>query len=350
MDLPDLQAESIKRTQAVIGAWGERPKGQTKLIVNEYKKAYKEIDVLLKDIHAKFLSGVKPEEYYNEIIKYNRLTNIQKQIDEYYKAAAKQAGLKQIELSKTAMSNVYYQNMYAVNWFSGINEFTYFTILNNAAVEVSVLGTPEVWKQIAASKRASLQTYQPKHGTLTATLLDNNQKDLNKIKQSITQSMIQGKSYTKTSKEIQSILETSASNAVRIARTEGTRNMNSGAFANTQAALDAGLKLKRQAIETLDKRTREQSAIIDDQIVDADKPFIYPGGLEVMIIGNSGVAAYDINERGTSIDVVPDTPQGGRTGRDPVTGETLTATFKNFDDWMKKHDLKFNKSGRIVSK
>jgi hypothetical protein len=350
MDLPDMQAESIKRTQAVIGAWGERPKGQTKLIVDEYKNAYKLIDEKLKEIYTKFLSGVKPEDYYNEIIKYNRFANIQKQVREYYMTASKKAGLKQIELSKTAMSNVYYQNMYAVNWFSGINEFTYFTVLNNAAVEVSVLGTPEVWKQIAASKRALLQPYQPKHGTLTEVLLSNNQKDINKIKQTLTQSLIQGKSYTNTAKDLRTVMETSASNAVRIARTEGARNMNSGAFANTQAALDAGLELKRQAIETLDKRTREQSATIDDQIVDADKPFIYPGGLEVMIIGNSGVAAYDINERGTSIDVVPDTPQGGRTGRDPVTGENLTATFNNFDDWMKKHDLKFNKSGRIVSK
>ena len=80
MDLSELQSESIKRTQAIIGAWGDQPKGQTKLIVDEYKKAYKEIDALIKDVHAKILSGVKPEDYYNEVIKYNRLANLQKEI------------------------------------------------------------------------------------------------------------------------------------------------------------------------------------------------------------------------------------------------------------------------------
>ena len=69
-----------------------------------------------------------------------------------------------------------------------------------------------------------------------------------------------------------------------------------------------------------------------------------------MIIGNSGVARYDINERGRSIDIVPGTPPGRRTGRDPATGKIETATFKNMDDWMDQHNLTFNKSGRIVSK
>ena len=69
-----------------------------------------------------------------------------------------------------------------------------------------------------------------------------------------------------------------------------------------------------------------------------------------MILGNPGVAAYDINERGRSIDIVPGTKPGQRTGRDPATGHPAEATFKNFDDWMKKNDLKYNKSGRIVAR
>jgi len=345
-----MQETSVDRTKAVIGAWTDRPTGQTKKIVDQYKKAYAEIDKQLKTIHNKFLSGVKPEDYYNEVIKFERLTNLQKQIGGFYRDAAKKAGIIQIESSKTAMTNVYYQNMYSVNWFSGAKEFTYFTVLNNSAVEVSVFGSPKVWKDIAKSKRKGLLPYQAKHGTLLETLLANNQKDLAKLRQTLTQAIIQGESYTKTTKQIKTILETTASNAVRIARTEGARNMNSGALANTEAAIDAGVDLNRKAIETLDSKTREQSAIIDDQEVPGNEPFIYPGGLKVMIIGNSGVAAYDINERGRSIDVVSGTPPGQRTGRDPVTQQPLTATFKNFDDWMTKNNLKYNRSGKIVPK
>ena len=344
------QMESSKRTEAVIGAWSDKPTGQTKELISHYQQAFNEIDDQLKIIHNKFLSGVKPEDYYNQVIQYNRLENLQKQAAAAYKAAAKKAGLAQVEISKTAMSNVYYQNMYSVNWFSGLENFEYFAVLNPAAVEVSVFGTPKVWRRIAAAKRDSLIPYQPKHGTLIETPLDNDSKTLAKIKNTITQSIIQGKSYQNTSKEIQKIMENTASNALRIARTEGTRNMNSGAFANTQAAADLGLDIKRRVIETLDSRTREQSAQIDDQEVGANAPFIYPGGLEVMIIGNSGVAAYDINERGRSIDIIPGSDPGDRIGKDPVSGKREEATFKNLDDWMTKHDLKYNKHGRVVSK
>jgi hypothetical protein len=350
MTLSELQQTAKERTEAIIGAWTDRPTGQTKVLIDNYRAAYNEIDELLKNTYAKFLTGIPPEGYYNEIIKFNRLNNLNKQIKKMYDDAAKKAGLTQIEISKTGISNQYYGNMYSVNWFSGTQNLEYFTPLNPAIAKVSVFGTPEVWKDIKAKDRGALKPYLPKNGTVINTLRGNRTKDLLKLQQSITQAMLQGKSYTNLSNDIKKILNTTANNAVRIARTEGIRNMNSGALANTQAAIDAGVEVGREVVEVMDDRTRSQSASIDGQRQKGDDPFVYPGGLLVDIIGNSGVAEYDINERGSSVDYVEGIKPNTVEGVNPATGNPGDANMRAFNQWMEQNDLKWSDTGRIISK
>ena len=368
--LEQLQEISTERTQQLIGAWNwdkdgnPIPIGLSKQITDQYKKAFLDIEKDLERIRLKVLKGVKPEDYYNNLVQHGRLSALKSQIAATYNQAAGRAGLLQVESATLAISNKYYENMYSVNWlsaeaFKGVTDFQYFAVLNNKTIQSSVLGTPKVWASLSKAQKLANKPLFPKHGTLIKTLNDNRVKDLLKLQEVITQGLLKGRSSVKTAKDLQKVfrdiagnvkerMEVSASNALRIARTEGARNMNSGAFANTQEAIDAGLELNRKAIETLDDRTRSQSAHIDDQEVPGDEPFNYPGGLQVMIIGNSGVAKYDVNERGRSIDVVPGTPPGRRTGRNPFTNKIETATFKNFNDWAKSHGLTQNKTGRWV--
>lgn len=349
MTLKQMQNEASKRIDTIIGIATDKPTNLTKQLLDNYSKAYKSITGELKDIYAKFLTGVKPENYYNEIIKYQRLSNILKQVSDEYTAAAKVAGLEQIKISKLAISNQYYSNQYAVNWFSGTKGKTFYTPINKNAVDVSVYGTEKIWAELSAKQREQLKPLLPKHGTLADVLRNNSTKDLTKLKQIITQAMITGQPYTKTAAEIKKLLNTTANNALRIVRTETIRNQNSGAYLNTLAAIDKGISLKRMAVETLDGRTRPQSAAIDGQIVGADQPFIYPGGLKVMIIGNSGVAEYDINDRGRSIDLVEGLEPDERSGVNPVTGEKEIASYINFQEWADDMGLKINDYGQIVS-
>jgi hypothetical protein len=357
MTLNELEKESRKRTEDLIGAWakvpGEKyvPRGQTKRLLSSYQQAFKEIDAQIKEIHLKLLSGIPQADYYNEMVKYGRFESLQKQIATAYSTAAKQAGLAQVEISKTAISNVYYQNMYSVNWFSGLEKKEYFAVLNTKAVEVSVFGTPKVWAGIEKSAREGLLAYQPQHGTLLETLTSNKVKDLSKLRQITTQALIQGKSYTKTAKEIKDLLDITMNNAVRIARTESGRNMNAGSYANTLEAVNAGVELKRRYIAAFGLGTRQQSGSMDGQEVPPDKPFVYPNGKTVsFIVGNSGVAKYDVNDRCTAIDVLEEFPPDQRKAKNPTTGEIEEATYKDFDQWMDAKKLKYNKSGRIVSK
>ncbi len=356
--LKELQEIAKERTEAVIGAWPNppeaayNPKGQTKKLLSNYQTAYNDMDKLIKDAYSKYLAGVDAGDlgYYNEMLKYERYTNLQKQVAKAYNAAAKKAGLAQVEISRTGIANEYYQDMYSVNWFSGSHGQEYFTPLNTKIAEVSVKGTPQIWKGLSTNDKGVMKPYMPKNGTLIDTLRHNRTKDLIKLNDAITQALLKGDSYTKLSKNIKHILNTSSSNAVRIARTEGIRNMNSGAYANTQAAMDAGVDVGREVVEVMDDRTRNQSASINGQKQKGDDPFHYPGGLLVDIIGNSGVAEFDINERGSSVDYVEGLDANNTKGINPVTGKHSTADMRDFNKWMNDNNLIYSDTGRITSK
>jgi uncharacterized protein with gpF-like domain len=114
--------------------------------------------------------------------------------------------------------------------------------------------------------------------------------------------------------------------------------------------VNAGIGLTRMYSAVLDTRTRQQSGSMDGQIVGASEPFVYPNGATALIVGNSGVPRYDINDRCWSLDIVDDTPPEARRGLNPATGESEVASYRTFDVWMKDNDLIFTKSGKIMAK
>lgn len=347
MTLQELEGRARKTHEAVIGAWTARPSGQTKLILDEYKKAYNDISRQLSSVYKNTLTGINPADagYYNAMLKYNRLTNLQSQIAKSYTIAAKGAASAQFAVSEVAMSEIYYSNMFATSWFTPRG---YFSTLDQKAVEVSVYGTPKIWEGIKESNRAKYSAYLPQYGTLSSRLSANAVKDLDRISSAVTQGLRQGLAYPSVSRDLRNIFNTTASNALRIARTEGNRALNAGAYANSMAAVDAGIDLQRQYMATQDTRTREQSGAMDGQRRPANKPFNY-GGYSWFIPGNSGNPAYDINDRCTVIDIVDGQNPELRRGRNPVTGQTEVADFSSFDDWMEKNNLTRSKAGRIIT-
>ncbi len=346
--LPEMQAVATQRAEAIVGAWTKKPSGKTKLIIDEYRQAYKEIAELLKDTHAKYLSAIKPEEFRAVMAQYDRLKKLQKSINEIYRQHASKAGRIQAETGRIAMTNKYYDDMFSMNQFTKTLGKEYFVYIDQKAVEVSVLGTPKIWDDLTKEAQAQLYPYQPKHGTLINTLLNNRTKDLIKIKQSVTQGIIQGTSWQKTAQQIQHTMETSASNALRIARTEGARNMNSGEYADTMAAFESGVEMKRRYVATLDDRTRQQSSSMDGQEIDPDGSFLYPNGVRAEVVGASGVPEYDINDRCTSINIIEGLEPEMRTAKLPGESRSTPISYRNHGDWMKDNGLRFNKSGKMV--
>ena len=338
------------------------------MVAGEYKKALDTIRKDIQKVYDKVVGDRSPAELaailkeqpawlFTEASKFNRLTNLQKKVQSEYVKASIRAGNMTVESSKLAITNNFYRQQYALDFANKTPVNLSFTVLNPKVVEVSVLGRGKTIAGIVKATRerieakyGSLSKYQPKHGTLISTILNNRQKDINKIQTAITQGLIQGKSYTQTAKDVKKALDGSASQALTVVRTESARNMNSGNYASHNIAKSQGLNLKRQDIEVLDDRTRQQSQETDGQITDKNDQWTFPGGIKVDIIGNSGIAEYDINERGASIEIIDGQSPDTRTGRNPLTGKTETMDFKDFSAWAKDNGMVQNASGRWVVK
>ena len=86
MTFEEFQIEGTNLTQSEIDVL-------TKQVLNEYQLAYKEISEALESQYGKLLSGVKPADYYNEMMKFNRLDKLQSEIKQMYYQHASKAGL-----------------------------------------------------------------------------------------------------------------------------------------------------------------------------------------------------------------------------------------------------------------
>lgn len=337
------------------------------LLAAEYRKALDEINAEIQKIYNKIIGDRTPAEVtallkeqpswmWVQSNKFDRLKSLQKKVQTQYTKASIIAGNMTVESSKMAITNNFYYQQYGVAFASNDIPLS-FSILNPKVVEVSVLGTPEVWKKITADtmsrvskKYGDLSKYQPKHGTLISTILNNRKDDLRKLNSAITQGLIQGKSFSKTAKDVRKILKGSANQAIRVVRTEGNRNMNAGAFASHNAAVAQGIEIERQILATQDGRQREQSDIVNGQKADENNQFHYPGGLIVDFPGNSGNPAFDINDRETVIEIIEGQDPTQNTGTNPTTGKNEVMNFSGFDTWASDNGLRRNKTGRWVVK
>lgn len=318
----------------------------------EYAAAYKAIDAKIKNLHLKILDGIPKGEYYNYMSKAGRYETLLKSIEVEYLQASRAAGRQTVEASKLAISNSYYRQLYSLNWTQAD---TVFTALNPKVIDISVFGTPKVQQELKKQTIAKIDgtfgspaAYQPKYGNLNEILVNNRVADLAKINSTLTQSLINGDSYTKTSAALANNISSSAKQTLRIIRTESHRNQTAGNFAMTNAARSEGVKVKRQIVSTIDGRERDQSAQVDGEIEDKNGFFTYPGGVKVQFPGNSGVPGWDINDREIVIDIVDGWEPALRRGRNPATGQTELISYKDFNPWLKENGLRYNKSGRIV--
>ena len=80
-----------------------------RLIVEDYLEASRKILRDMQKVYAKYLTGISPDDYYNEMIKYNRLQTMLKDIQTEYLKAAKKAGGKIAKSSELGITNNYYR-------------------------------------------------------------------------------------------------------------------------------------------------------------------------------------------------------------------------------------------------
>jgi hypothetical protein len=314
-------------------------------VVRAYRDALTAARKRIRGLYDK-LQGVSPENYFNEAVKFRRLQTLETQLIAAYRDAARAAGTTIEASAKVAISNSYYRQQYANILGSSLIEAKITVpVLSTEVIETSVYGTQALWQ----NRFGRAADYAPKSGALLKAILDKNRTaDVDRVRRAITQSITLGEPYTKAAGRVKNILDSSASDAVRIMRTEGHRNATSGQYAAKQSAAADGVPTRRQIVSVLDDRTRPQSAIVDGQVEDEDGFFTYPGGVLVKIPGNSGRGEWDINDRESVIMVIDGVEPTARRARNPVTGKNEIISWQGFDDWAKSEGLTRNRYGQIM--
>jgi SPP1 gp7 family putative phage head morphogenesis protein len=155
----------------------------------------------------------------------------------------------------------------------------------------------------------------------------------------ITQGLIQGHSYPKMAKAIKEmVVERNATDAVRIARTEGHRAAVQGALDNYDEARELGVECEQIWDATLDGKTRPEHGALDGKPAQEHNGELMwhataPDGQDIWTPGPglSGNASMDINCRCRVRGQIDDYGPKVRRMRDEGLRDYIT-----YDDWIKE--------------
>jgi SPP1 gp7 family putative phage head morphogenesis protein len=280
-------------------------KGIEKQILSYYTQALKEIRSRIAYYNEK---GVFNQ---NEMFRYNRLANLEKQISkEIVKINGKSANTLKNGLAKLYEES-YYMTGYAFE--KTLDTKLGFTLLKKELIE-EVINNP--FDRIGWNNRNK----------------DNIAYLVKKLKEEIANGLIQGKSYRDISKQVKDRMGIGASKAIRIVQTEGHRVRESARFEGMKQARNQGVEMQKRWLATLDSRTRDRHQRLDGQTVDLDERFsnglMYPGD-------PSGPAKEVINCRCTQISILGEEyePKVRRSRDENNKGEIIPYT--NYQEWFR---------------
>jgi hypothetical protein len=328
-------------------------------ILGQYRQAMKSIDDQLKNMYSKILSTVDKSDYYNEMLKFNRLEKLLAQISKDYAAFSRKAGVLTGQTGQISASNAFYRKQYAVNWLAPID----FAVIPKDIIQMSVYGSADAYKRYKKSLEAiygPASQYMPKYGTLSNLLKNHRVDEIAGINRAITQGLINGHGYKKTSSAVRDVigrilkkdgvLHTSGAmaSAMNIVRTESTRIMNDASLSNTEYARSEGVDIRRIWDATFDNRTRQVHGNLDDKAEDDNGMFHSQAGL-VSGPGRFSSVKQNARCRCTTFESVNGSKPTIRRGRNPETGENEVFSYTDFSTWAKNNGLKVNKFGEIVS-
>lgn len=237
---------------------------------------------------------------------YNRLKNLEINIDELTKALA------QVDIKETtSVIKTVYQHEYNYTYFaveSSVKTNLSFVSLNNDEIISAIFSDLSLIKWTDRTKQ-------------NIQVLNRN------IKESITEGIVQGKSYQNVARSITEKYNVAINKSSKIVRTESHRVAN-------QSRLKAKKRIERIAkkkdintykvwVAADDERTRKLHNRLDNQRADKDGKFKIDG-IETDAPGLSGVASFDINCRCSL-----------RIELDGISTSGNDNIPDNFDDYMK---------------
>ena len=159
------------------------------------------------------------------------------------------------------------------------------------------------------------------------------------ISNAVTQAIIQGESIDKLARRLaHDTANTDMKAMTRYARTAMTGAQNAGRIETMHRAQDMGIKVRKQWLATLDRRTRDSHRLLDGQEQDVDKPFKSELG-DIMFPGDPAAHPGNVfNCRCTLIHVYPKYEKAEWQGQryDQQSGEAIE--HMSYRKWLAKKE------------
>lgn len=201
-----------------------------------------------------------------------------------------------------------------------------FTLLDEATVRRLIRDKPDLMPNYPA-KRALARGIDLAYGKKQITA-------------AVTSGILQGKGVRKIAADLRErIVSMNVESAIRTARTAVTSAENGGRQDTFEAAAEAGIKVRRRWLATLDSRTRPEHGHADGQERGVDEPFIV-GGEKLMFPGDKshGASGWNIYNCRCCLTSATDkrfekNPMK-RRARNPETGEWELIPDMTFDEWQ----------------
>lgn len=240
-------------------------------IIRAYSASLKTIRAQLAEVYAKY-DGVD----YAVMAKYNRL----KALEEEVKAELVRLTKSNARTLQKALGDIYVESYmrtaFAIETESQVK--LAYSMLNPKVIEASI--------------------NNPISGLTLNDRLSKNRLDvIMRIKQEITQGLVNGESYHKMAARAKHALEGDAVKAMRVVQTEAHRVQQDGRLESMTHASDKGIKMLKVWTSSLDSRTRDAHQDLDGQKIAVDADFVSPTGARGPAPGQMGSAEDDINCR-----------------------------------------------------
>lgn len=248
-----------------------------KAIAKEYAFLYGETKRKVQELYATF----GPTMTLAESRKYNKLTNLLIEARKQYEKLTGRTITKAEMLSQYNYTQEYFGAMWEAE--SAYGQFKW----KNPQIEA--IRASVFWEGTGLD--------------LTKRFGKNMTAELFEIESAITRGIANSDGYRKTAEALQDAFDGGFNNALRVVRTESTRNRTEGFNAAWDSMKESGLPVKKQWIATMDNRTRTfaKKDKFDHMKLDgleSDEKGMFDVGQGIGLIagpGLSGFAGFDIN-------------------------------------------------------
>ena len=282
-------------------------------LASNYAEAIEAIRADLARLYERYAENGKLT--HAEMSKYNRLASLERQIREDIRPVALRNNRLLDRLAKVQYEESFYRHAWTLDQHVGVS--LRWGLLSPEQVTAAVSNDLALLAKNALSRDTLLR-----------------------VNRAITQGLIRGTSLRQMMQGVREAMNTTANDAMRIARTEAHRARELGNLLATQKAEDQGVAITRIWDATLDDRTRNRHAQLDGQ-PESNGGWTL-GGVKATYPGDPALPpGQSINCRCSAIDTV----EGYSPTVRRVRGDGLQP-YQTFETWAKAHGVKANRYGQ----